>query len=82
MATPNSRKIAIPIQIIGKNAQVSVSYKGMDTNGELHGQMTRSKTLRIFQMIFVLYAITLIHLTHKQELTWITSNWSCKLKNL
>ena len=56
MATPNSRKIAIPIQIIGKNAQVSVSYKGMDTNGELHGQMTRSKNIENLPDDFVLYA--------------------------
>ena len=56
MATPNTKKLAIPIQIIGKNAQVSVSYKGMDTNGELHGQMTRSKNIENLPDDFVLYA--------------------------
>ena len=56
MATPNTKKLAIPIQIIGKNAQVSISYKGMDTNGELHGQMTRSKNIENLPDDFVLYA--------------------------
>ena len=56
MATPNTKELAIPIQIIGKNAHVSVSYKGMDTNGELHGQMTRSKNIENLPDDFVLYA--------------------------
>ena len=55
MATPNTNHLAIPIQIIGKNAQVSISYKGIDKNGLIHGKMTKSKNIENIPENFVLY---------------------------
>ena len=55
MATPNTNHLAIPIQIIGKNAQVYISYKGIDKNGLLHGKMTRSKNIENIPENFALY---------------------------
>jgi len=55
MATPNTNHLAIPIQIIGKNAQVYISYKGIDKNGLLHGKMTKSKNIENIPENFALY---------------------------
>jgi len=46
MVEGGSSKFAIPTEIIGGGADISVSYKGLDTSGELFGQMTRDLTIQ------------------------------------
>jgi hypothetical protein len=54
MVEGGSSKLVIPIEIIGARADISVSYKGLDTSGELFGQMTRNMTLEILPSEYVL----------------------------
>ena len=55
MATPNSQKLVLPIEIIGRDADISISYKGLDDKGQLHGQMTKSMNIENIPDDFVLY---------------------------
>jgi len=56
MAKPGQHKLAIPIEIRGKNAGISISYKGVGTESELVGQMTRKITIENVPDEFMLYA--------------------------
>ena len=55
MAAPNQREVAIPVEIRGQNANISVSYKGITGTGEIAGQMTRNMTIENIPDEFVLY---------------------------
>ena len=54
--SPNQRELAIPVEIRGQNANISVSYKGITGIGEIAGQMTRNMTIENIPDEFVLYA--------------------------
>ena len=56
MAQPGQKQLVIPIQIRGKDADISISYKGITGQGELAGQMTKSMTIENVPDEFVLYA--------------------------
>ena len=55
MAQPGQKQLIIPIEIRGKDADISISYKGITGQGELAGQMTRSMTIANVPNEFVLY---------------------------
>ena len=55
MAQPGQKQLVIPIQISGKDADISISYKGITGQGELAGQMTKSMTIANVPDEFVLY---------------------------
>ena len=54
MIEAGASKLVIPTEIIGSRADISVSYKGLDTNGERAGQMTRNLTLQILPKEYAL----------------------------
>jgi hypothetical protein len=56
MAQPGQSKLIIPIEIRGRDANISISYKGITASGELAGQMTRSMTIENIPDEFVLYS--------------------------
>ena len=45
MAQPGQNKLAIPIEIRGRDASISISYKGITSHGKLAGKMTKSMTI-------------------------------------
>ena len=55
MAQPGQDQLAIPIEIRGRDANISISYKGISGQGELAGQMTKSITIENVPDEFVLY---------------------------
>ena len=55
MAQPDKSKIAFPIEINGKKTEVSISFKGLNMEGNLLGQMTESFTIENVPDDFVLY---------------------------
>ena len=56
MAQPGQKQLVIPIEIRGRDANISISYKGITDQGELAGQMTKSMTIENVPDEFVLYA--------------------------
>jgi hypothetical protein len=56
MAQPGQSKLIIPIEIRGRDANISISYKGITASGELAGQMTRSMTIENIPDEFVLFS--------------------------
>jgi hypothetical protein len=56
MAQPDQKQLVIPIEIRGRDANISISYKGIAGQGELAGQMTKSITIEYVPDEFVLYA--------------------------
>ncbi|MBT3960748.1 MAG: T9SS type A sorting domain-containing protein, partial [Candidatus Marinimicrobia bacterium] len=56
MATPGQSRLAIPIEIRGRDASISISYKGITSQGELAGTMTKSLTIENIPDEFVLYS--------------------------
>ena len=55
MAQPGQKQLVIPIEIRGKDADISISYKGITSQGELAGQMTKTMTIENVPDEFVLY---------------------------
>ena len=55
MAQPGKSSVAIPIDIIGRHADITISYKGISKEGELVGQMTESIMIENIPDEFVLY---------------------------
>jgi len=55
MAKPGQNKLAIPIEIRGKDANILISYKGLNETGELEGAMTKKITIQNIPDEFVLY---------------------------
>ena len=55
MAQPGQSKLAIPIEIRGRETNISISYKGLTMEGDLAGQMTQSITIENVPDEFVLY---------------------------
>jgi len=56
MAQPGQQQLIIPIEIRGRNANISISYKGITDQGELAGQMTKIMNIDNIPDEFVLYA--------------------------
>ena len=56
MAQPDQKQLVIPIEIRGRDANISISYKGIAGQGELAGQMTKSMTIENVPDEFVLYS--------------------------
>lgn len=56
MAQPNQKQLVIPIEIRGRDANISISYKSISGQGKLAGQMTKSMTIENVPDDFVLYA--------------------------
>jgi len=56
MATPGQSKLVIPIEIRGRDASITISYKGITSQGEVAGKMTKSLTIENIPDEFVLYA--------------------------
>ncbi|MBT5224683.1 MAG: hypothetical protein HOM19_04550, partial [Candidatus Marinimicrobia bacterium] len=56
MAQPGQSKLVIPIEIRGRGASISISYKGITSQGEVAGKMTKSMTIENIPDEFVLYA--------------------------
>ena len=48
--------MVLPIEIVGKKADIQVSYKGIDARGQVSGQMTRSMEVENIPDEFVLYS--------------------------
>jgi len=55
MAQPGQSKLIIPIEIRGKDASISISYKGITGDGKLAGKMTKSMTIANIPDEFALY---------------------------
>ena len=49
-------RLVLPIEIVGKKADIQVSYKGIDARGQVSGQMTRSMEVENIPDEFVLYS--------------------------
>ena len=56
MAQSGQKQLVIPIEIRGRDANISISYKGITSQGELGGQMTKSMTIENVPDDFMLYA--------------------------
>ena len=56
MAQPGQNKLAIPIEIRGRDASITISYKGITSQGEVAGKMTKSMTIENIPDEFVLYS--------------------------
>jgi PKD repeat protein len=56
MAQPGQDKLAIPIEIRGRDANITISYKGITSQGEVAGKMTTSLTIENIPDEFVLYS--------------------------
>ncbi len=56
MAQPGQSKLVIPIEIRGRDASISIRYKGITSQGEVAGKMTRSMTIENIPDEFVLYS--------------------------
>jgi hypothetical protein len=56
MAQPGQDKLAIPIEIRGRDVNISISYKGITADGKLAGKMTKSMTIENIPDEFVLYS--------------------------
>ena len=56
MAQPGQKQLIIPIEIRGRDANISISYKGITDQGELAGQMTKTMNIENIPDEFVLYA--------------------------
>jgi hypothetical protein len=55
MAQPGQDKLTIPIEIRGREASISISYKGITGDGKLAGKMTKSMTIENIPDEFVLF---------------------------
>ena len=55
MAQSGESRLVIPIEIRGKNTDLSISYKGLTNQGDLAGKMTKSMNIANIPDEFVLY---------------------------
>ena len=55
MASHDDSKISIPIEIVGKDANIRISYKGLDSHGDIVGTTTKSMTIENIPDQFILY---------------------------
>jgi len=56
MAEPEDSRLVIPIEIRGKNTEISISYKGLTKEGILAGKMTKSMNIANIPDEFVLFS--------------------------
>ena len=56
MAQPDQKQLVIPIEIRGRDANISISYKGIAVQGDLAGQLTKFMTIENVPDEFVLYS--------------------------